>query len=97
MTPGFELLHPNVQRQLYAKGWQSLHRIQDVAIEHILGDRGDCVITAPTAGGKTEAAFLPILSRLMEGYEGGIGAMYIGPLKALINDQFRRMEEFVVR
>lgn len=93
MATGFQLLHPSVQRVLYEKRWSSLHPIQDLAIGHLLHEAGDCVITAATAGGKTEAAFLPILSRLVDVQRPGVGAMYIGPLKALINDQFRRVEE----
>jgi ATP-dependent Lhr-like helicase len=54
---------------------------------------GDVVIAAPTAGGKTEAAFLPLASRLAEaGGQIGFGLLYISPLKALINDQFSRLE-----
>jgi ATP-dependent Lhr-like helicase len=54
---------------------------------------GDVVIAAPTAGGKTEAAFLPLASRLIEaGPRPGFGLLYISPLKALINDQFTRLE-----
>ncbi len=48
---------------------------------------------AETAGGKTEAAFLPILSAIAEEPPGSIRVLYVGPLKALINDQFGRLEE----
>ncbi len=97
MTSGFDLLHPAVQRRLWEMKWTSLRPIQDMAIAHILGRRGDCVIGAPTAGGKTEAAFLPILSLIAEEPLPGARAVYIGPLKALINDQFRRVEELCSR
>ncbi|MBO1318237.1 DEAD/DEAH box helicase [Acanthopleuribacter pedis] len=57
----------------------------------LAGDR-DVVISAATASGKTEAAFLPICSRLAEEPAEGIGVLYISPLKALITDQHRRLE-----
>ncbi len=54
---------------------------------------GDLIIAARTAAGKTEAAFLPILSRMLAEPATGVRAIYVGPLKALINDQFSRLEE----
>lgn len=89
----FGLLHPQVQRWVWQQGWGELHDIQDAAIPAILNGDTDVLIGAATATGKTEAAFLPICSRLAEQRDGGVQALYIGPLKALINDQFRRMEE----
>lgn len=50
------------------------------------------IISAATAGGKTEAAFLPIFSSLANEPETGIQTLCISPLKALINDQHRRLE-----
>lgn len=90
----FGRLHPRVQRWVWQQGWHELHDIQDVAIPAIIDGDRDVLIGAATAAGKTEAAFLPICSRLVEEKdEPGIRALYIGPLKALINDQFRRMED----
>lgn len=77
--------------------WGSLRPIQVDAIHYLLDGRGDCIISAPTAGGKTEAAFLPILSTIADDHSDGIRAMYIGPLKALINDQFRRVGDLCER
>jgi ATP-dependent helicase Lhr and Lhr-like helicase len=93
----FALLHPGIQRRLYEMQWPSLRPIQDSAIQHLLNGGGDCVIAVPTAGGKTEAAFLPILSAVSNEENKGIAAMYIGPLKALINDQFGRIEDLCSR
>lgn len=73
--------------------WQELRPVQAQAILTLLQKDGDLIISAPTAGGKTEAAFLPILSRILESPLPGLRALYIGPLKALINDQFRRLDE----
>jgi ATP-dependent Lhr-like helicase len=93
----FELLHPRVQEQLYRMRWTALRDIQAGAIRALLqGDR-HLLISAQTAGGKTEAAFLPILSQIVETPEGSVRALCISPLKALINDQFRRLEELCER
>lgn len=89
----FQRLHPTIQEELYRMKWTTLRPIQVDAIHAVLGGAGHLIISAMTAGGKTEAAFLPILSEIVEDYTGSIRALYVGPLKALINDQFRRLEE----
>lgn len=93
----FGQLHSEVQRWIWDKGWTSLRDIQAIAINTILRDSSDLVIAASTASGKTEAAFLPILSRLAEAPLEGVRALYVGPLKALINDQFERLEDLCER
>lgn len=98
MADAFGKLHRDVQHKLHDMRWTSLNAIQVEAIEHLLGPTpSDCIVSAPTAGGKTEAAFLPVLSAIAEEPGGGVRAMYIGPLKALINDQFRRVEDLCDR
>lgn len=88
---GFDRLHPGLQRWVWAQGWPSLRAIQDLAIPPILARTTDVVVSAPTAGGKTEAVFLPVLSHLAS-YEGaGVRCLCISPLRALINDQTRRV------
>lgn len=71
--------------------------IQESAIKKVLHDDADLVISASTASGKTEAAFLPILSRIFVAPKPSVQAVYVGPLKALINDQFRRLENLCER
>lgn len=97
MSSAFELLHPNVQQKLWDMKWTELRPIQSQTIVHLLTGGGDCVISSPTASGKTEAAFLPVLSSIASAARGSVRAMYIGPLKALINDQFRRLEDLCTR
>jgi len=89
----FALLATEVQRQLYRMKWTSLRPIQVDAIHAYLQTDSNLLITADTAGGKTEAAFLPVLSSISVEPTGSIRALYVGPLKALINDQFSRLEE----
>lgn len=77
------------------QGWSELRPVQSEAIEALLGGNDDAIIAAATAGGKTEAAFLPLVSEILnlEGaQDAGFDLVYIAPLKALINDQQRRME-----
>ncbi|MGB3209982.1 MAG: DEAD/DEAH box helicase [Desulforhopalus sp.] len=87
----FNLLHPSVQKWVYKQNWSDLRGIQKDAIPIIMKGMDDVVISATTAAGKTEAAFLPACSVIAE-QESGVGVLYVSPLKALINDQFRRLE-----
>ncbi len=64
----------------------------------LLNDERDVIIAAATAGGKTEAAFLPLISLVLEQpIEGGFDLVYVGPLRALINDQFERVNDLCVK
>ena len=94
----FTLLHPGVQRWIWDHEWRSLRPTQLLAVAPILAADRDVLISASTASGKTEAAWLPILSRLafdaeQSGHPPGFEAIYISPLKALINDQAGRLTE----
>src|SRR5436853_2120515 len=91
-SSAFHRLHPKIQRWLWRQGWGALRDIQEAAIGPILAGDRDVVIAASTASGKTEAAFLPILTALAEDSGGSVRVLYISPLKALINDQFDRLE-----
>lgn len=93
----FERLARPLQQILWDMSWPSLRPVQEDAIHEILGSESDVVISAQTAAGKTEAAFLPILSRMYENPAGSVQTLYVGPLKALINDQFRRLERLCQR
>ena len=86
-----EKLDVRVQRWILKQGWANLREIQCLAIEPILSAKTDLVISASTAAGKTEAFFLPAISAIANQDEG-VGILYISPLKALINDQDRRLE-----
>ena len=89
----FELYHPEIRRWIWEHRWTELHQIQEQAARPILEGKRDVIITAATAGGKTEAAFFPILTRVAESPASGIRVLYVSPLKALINDQFDRLSE----
>jgi len=89
----FSLLHPSLQKMLYKMKWTQLRPIQVNTIYSVFHTEKNLILSAHTAGGKTEAAFLPILSKIIENKTDGLGVIYVGPLKALINDQFERLEK----
>ena len=82
----FSRYAPFVQDFIYAHEWESLRGVQVEAAEAIWGTDCNVLLTASTASGKTEAAFFPILTEFWEDPPATVGALYIGPLKALIND-----------
>ena len=89
----FERYAPFIQDYIYHSGWQTLRAVQNAAGEAIFGTDENVLLTASTASGKTEAAFFPILTLLDENPSSTVGVLYIAPLKALINDQFGRLNE----
>ncbi|MDR2442930.1 MAG: DEAD/DEAH box helicase [Deltaproteobacteria bacterium] len=91
-STAFNLLHEKIQKWVWQQAWSSLREIQEKAIDPVLSRSCDLILSASTAAGKTEAAFLPALSNLAFTPPIGLGILYISPLKALINDQFRRLE-----
>jgi ATP-dependent Lhr-like helicase len=92
-SAAFGLLDERIQRWIWEQQWSELRDIQEKAIQPVLEAKTDLIIASPTASGKTEAAFLPILSRILkEPNEESIQVLYISPLKALINDQLSRLE-----
>ncbi|MEO5824672.1 MAG: DEAD/DEAH box helicase [Gemmatimonadales bacterium] len=90
-SASFFLLDERIQRFIWAEGWQALRDVQELAIPHIIPADRDVIVAAPTAAGKTEAAFLPALTRVLSVDTPSL-IVYISPLKALINDQFGRLE-----
>ena len=89
----FSRYAPFIQDFIYDHEWENLRGIQVAAAEAIFNTDDNVLLTASTASGKTEAAFFPILTLFDENPPSSVGAIYIGPLKALINDQFLRLEE----
>lgn len=89
----FDRYAPFIQDYIYRSGWKSLRAVQNAAGEAIFNTDDNVLLTASTASGKTEAAFFPILTLLDENPSSTVGVLYIAPLKALINDQFGRLNE----
>lgn len=90
-SSSFYLLDERIQRFIWAEGWESLRDAQEAAIPLIVNADRDIIVAAATAAGKTEAAFLPALTHLLQSDPPGL-IVYISPLKALINDQFGRLD-----
>ena len=88
----FDRLAPFIQDFIYQNKWEELHGNQVAACEVIFDSDDNLLLSSGTASGKTEAAFLPILTELYEHPSASVGVMYISPLKALINDQFKRLD-----
>ncbi len=91
-SAAFDLLDERIRRWIWAAGWTELREAQERAIPCILEGKRDVIVAAATASGKTEAAFFPILTRLLTADEP-VSALYISPLKALINDQWARLDQ----
>lgn len=89
----FEQYSPFIREFIYSHGWEALSPVQVAAAEIIFGSDCNLLLPSQTASGKTEAAFFPILSEFYDDMPQSIGAIYIAPLKSLINDQFGRISE----
>ena len=89
---GLARLRPALAYQIvHTLGWSGLRPVQDRTIEAVLAGH-NCVVLAPTAGGKTEAAFFPVLSLMDEGDWGPVSVLYLSPIRALLNNQEDRVE-----
>lgn len=87
----FTRFAPRLQEAIVARlGWSSLRPVQELAGEALL-DGKNAIVLAPTAGGKTEAAIFPTLSELIERPTRSVGALYVAPLRALLNNQAERL------
>ncbi|MCQ2070610.1 MAG: DEAD/DEAH box helicase [archaeon] len=88
----FESLPWYLKEYVYSHRWTSFRDIQLKAYETFMCTRDHILVSASTSGGKTEAAVFPIITDLHDNPGKGVTVLYIGPLKALIDDQFSRME-----
>ena len=91
----FERFPEFIREYIFTHRWESLRGVQVAAARTLFLTDHHLLLTSSTASGKTEAAFFPILSDLCENPPMSVGALYICPLKSLINDQFGRMEELL--
>jgi ATP-dependent Lhr-like helicase len=87
-------LHGTLQQVLFQQmGWSELREVQERAYAAVSSGR-DALITAPTAGGKSEAALIPVMDGILKHGHPGVSCLYLSPLKALINDQEERFSSF---
>jgi len=90
----FDRLHPALQHHIVnSLGWGELRPVQALSITAYL-EGANLVILAPTAGGKTEAAFFPVLSQMISESWAGLSVLYVSPIKALLNNQEHRLARY---
>lgn len=90
----FDRLHPALQHHIVnSLGWRELRPVQDLSIDACLGG-ANLVILAPTAGGKTEAAFFPVLSKMLTEPWTGLSVLYVSPIRTLLNNQEQRLQRY---
>ncbi|MDX3579196.1 DEAD/DEAH box helicase [Streptomyces sp. FL07-04A] len=90
----FELLDPVLGHHIVnSLGWRSLRPLQEASVEPLLGGE-DALLLAPTAGGKTEAAVFPLLTRMNRHGWKGTSLLYVCPLKALLNNLYPRLRTY---
>ena len=94
-TRSFDQLHPSLQHHIVnTLGWRSLRPLQEATIEPVLAGR-HALLLAPTAGGKTEAACFPVISRIASEGWRPLSVLYLAPLRALLNNLLPRLEQYV--
>ncbi len=91
----FYRFSPFIQDYIYKNNWEQLRTVQLDAAKVLFETDHNLLLSSSTASGKTEAAFFPIISMLVEEPPASFGAIYIAPLKSLINDQFERLDELL--
>ena len=91
---GLGRLNPSLAHHIVnTLGWADLRPLQSEAIGPLLAGE-DALLLAPTAGGKTEAAVFPLLSRMTAEGWGAPSLIYLAPLKALLNNLLPRLEAY---
>ena len=90
----FDRLHASLQHHIVnSLGWRELRALQEKAITPVLDGR-HCLLLAPTAGGKTEAAVFPLLSRMLVEDWQGLSVLYVCPIRALLNNLEERLSYY---
>lgn len=74
-------------------GFPELRRVQLQSIDALL-DGKNAVVLAPTAGGKTESAFFPLLSLMDTEDWRPVSVLYLSPIRALLNNQEDRISKY---
>ena len=92
MNSIFDQLRRPLRDCLINLGWKDLKPIQEAAFTPI-SKGNNVLLIAPTAGGKTEAAMLPLLNRLFGIERAGAKIVYVAPLRALLNNIEKRFIE----
>ena len=96
MSSVFSTLHESLQQVLAQRlEWTELREVQERTYSAVVAG-SDVLVIAPTAGGKSEAALIPVMDDILKNGRMGVTCLYISPLKALINDQEDRFRDFCI-
>ena len=96
MSSVFSALHESLQQVLAQRfEWTELREVQERTFASV-SSGNDVLVIAPTAGGKSEAALIPVIDDILKNGRPGVTCLYLSPLKALINDQEERFSAFCV-
>ena len=95
MTDYYNILPLFLREYIYNKGWTEFRQVQSDAFKVLFESDDHLLLSAGTSSGKTEAALFPVITFINNDPPKGIGALYVSPLKALVDDQFERMEEIL--
>jgi ATP-dependent Lhr-like helicase len=96
VTSAFSSLHESLQQVLAQRlEWTQLREVQEQTYAAVVAGN-DVLVIAPTAGGKSEAALIPVMDDILKNGRPGVTCLYISPLKALINDQEDRFRAFCI-
>lgn len=94
MSSAFDRLHPHLRHAIvHDLGWTGVRPVQELTIQAVL-DGDNVVVLAPTAGGKTEASLFPVLSQILEEERPPVAALYLCPVRALLNNQEARVGKY---
>jgi len=88
----FELHERLRQAIIHRLRWRELRPVQELTVR-ATQEGCNAIVLAPTAGGKTEASLFGVLDRLLGQPTDGICALYLSPLRALLNNQEPRVKE----
>ncbi len=91
----FSRFAPFIQEYIYRHHWEGLREVQLAAARVLFDQEDNLLLASSTASGKTEAAFFPLISMMVQSPPHSFGVLYIAPLKSLINDQFQRLDELL--
>lgn len=91
MTDFLERMPPFLRERIHEEGWREWRGVQEDSFRVLFDSDDHLLISAGTSSGKTEAAMIPVVSSLALHPTRGVGAIYVGPTKALIDDQFARL------
>ena len=97
MSGLFSELPEFLKEYIHENRWESFRRIQEETFDNMMLSDDDIIISSGTSSGKTEAALFPVIASLYDEPSESIGALYISPLKALINDQYSRISRILER